>query len=128
LRTAAVRRLTKHEHTSAEFATAWPRYDLDRKTPALLSYAKKVTQVPGMVEEFDIEELRAAGWDERGSTKRRPLCRSATSVVGRKPLRGYRLTEFQNRQSFPKQLRVDQLRRLAPDNYQAMLTIPALEL
>jgi len=41
----------------------WPRYDLDRKTWALLSYAKKFTQEPGMVEEFDIEELRAAGWD-----------------------------------------------------------------
>jgi hypothetical protein len=105
---------------------AW--YDLDRKTWALLSYGKKLTQVPGMVQEFDTEDLRAAGWDERGSTKRRPLCRSSTSVVGRKPLRGYRLTEFQNRQSFPKQLRVGQLRRLAPENYQAMPTIPALEL
>ena len=63
---AAVRRLTKDEHLSAEFATTWPQYDLDKKTHALLSYAKKLTEEPSMVEDFDIEELRAAGWDERG--------------------------------------------------------------
>ena len=61
-----MRRLTKDEHLSAEFATTWPRYDLDRKTRALLSYAKKLTQEPGMVEDSDIENLRAAGWEERG--------------------------------------------------------------
>jgi alkylhydroperoxidase family enzyme len=61
-----VRRLTKDEHLSAEFATAWPQYDLDRKTRALLGYAKKLTQEPNMVEDSDIEELRAAGWDEQG--------------------------------------------------------------
>jgi alkylhydroperoxidase family enzyme len=61
-----VRRLTKDEHLSAEFATTWPQYDLDRKTRALLSYAKKLTQEPSMVEDSDIEELRAAGWDEQG--------------------------------------------------------------
>jgi alkylhydroperoxidase family enzyme len=61
-----VRRLTKDEHLSAEFATTWPQYDLDRKTWALLGYAKKLTQEPNMVEDSDIEELRAAGWDERG--------------------------------------------------------------
>ncbi len=61
-----MRRLTKDEHLSAEFATTWPQYDLDRKTRALLSYAKKLTQEPSMVEDTDIEELRAAGWDEQG--------------------------------------------------------------
>jgi alkylhydroperoxidase family enzyme len=61
-----VRRLTKDEHLSAEFATAWSQYDLDRKTRALLGYAKKLTQEPSMVEDSDIEELRAAGWDEQG--------------------------------------------------------------
>ncbi len=61
-----MRRLTKDEHLSAEFATTWPRYDLDEKTRALLSYAKKLTQEPSMVEDSDIEELRAAGWDEQG--------------------------------------------------------------
>jgi hypothetical protein len=35
--TAAVRRLTKDEHLSAEFATTWPQYDLDGKTHALLA-------------------------------------------------------------------------------------------
>jgi uncharacterized peroxidase-related enzyme len=66
LHTAAVRRLTKDEHLSAEFATTWPQYDLDTKTHALLAYAKKLTQEPSMVEDSDIEELRSAGWDEQG--------------------------------------------------------------
>jgi alkylhydroperoxidase family enzyme len=61
-----VRRLTKNEHLSAEFATTWPQYDLDQKTRALLAYAKKLTQEPSMVENADIEDLRVAGWDERG--------------------------------------------------------------
>jgi alkylhydroperoxidase family enzyme len=61
-----VRRLTKDEHLSAEFATTWPQYDLDAKTHALLAYAKKLTQEPSMVEDSDIEELRSAGWDEQG--------------------------------------------------------------
>ena len=61
-----MRRLTKDEHLGAEFATTWPHYELDRKTHALLSYAKKLTQEPSMVEDSDIEDLRAAGWDERG--------------------------------------------------------------
>ncbi len=61
-----MRRLTKDEHLSAEFATTWPQYDLDEKTRALLAYAKELTQEPSMVEDSDIEELRAAGWDERG--------------------------------------------------------------
>ena len=61
-----MRRLTKDEHLSAEFATTWPQYDLDGKTRPLLAYAKKLTQEPSMVEDPDIEDLRAAGWDERG--------------------------------------------------------------
>ncbi len=61
-----MRRLTKDEHLSAEFATTWPQYDLDQKTRALLSYAKKLTEEPSMVEDSDIEALRAAGWEERG--------------------------------------------------------------
>ena len=66
LHTAAVRRLTKDEHLTAEFATTWPTYDLDPKTRALLAYAKKLTQEPSMVEDSDIEDLRAAGWEEQG--------------------------------------------------------------
>jgi alkylhydroperoxidase family enzyme len=61
-----VRRLTNDEHLGPEFATTWPQYDLDEKTRSLLSYAKKLTQEPSMVEASDIEDLRAAGWDERG--------------------------------------------------------------
>ena len=61
-----MRRLTKDEHLSAEFATTWPQYDLDEKTRALLTYARKLTQEPSMVEDSEIEELRAAGWDEQG--------------------------------------------------------------
>ena len=61
-----MRRLTKDEHLTPEFATTWPTYDLDEKTRALLTYAKKLTQEPSMVEDSDIEDLRAAGWDERG--------------------------------------------------------------
>jgi len=62
----AVRRLTKDEHLGPEFATTWPQYDLDRKTRALLSYAKKLTHEPSMVKDSNIEDLRAAGWDEKG--------------------------------------------------------------
>lgn len=61
-----MRRLTKDEHLSAEFATTWPTYDLDPKTRALLSYAKKLTGEPSMMEDQDIEALRKAGWDEWG--------------------------------------------------------------
>ena len=61
-----MRRLTKDEHLGPEFATTWPQYDLDPKTRALLTYAKKLTQEPSMVEDSDIERLRAAGWGEQG--------------------------------------------------------------
>ena len=61
-----MRRLTKDEHLSAEFATTWPTYALDAKTHALLAYAKTLTQEPSMVEDSDIEKLRSAGWDEKG--------------------------------------------------------------
>ena len=61
-----MRRLTNDQHLSAEFATTWPQYELDRKTHALLAYAKKLTQEPNMVEDSDVEGLRAAGWEEKG--------------------------------------------------------------
>lgn len=61
-----MRRLTKDEHLSAEFATTWPTYDLDEKTRALLGYAKKLTQEPDMIEDEDIEAMGFAGWDEDG--------------------------------------------------------------
>src|SRR5215216_4649648 len=61
-----MRRLTKDEHLTAEFATTCPQYDLYPKTRALLTYAKKLTESPSMVEDSDIEDLRAAGWDEQG--------------------------------------------------------------
>ena len=61
-----MRRLTNNQHLSAEFATTWPQYELDRKTHALLAYAKKLTQEPNMVEDSDVEGLQAAGWEEKG--------------------------------------------------------------
>jgi alkylhydroperoxidase family enzyme len=61
-----VRRLTKDEHLDPEFATSWPQYDLDEKTRALLTYAKKLTQEPSTVEDSDIEDLGVAGWDKKG--------------------------------------------------------------
>ncbi|MFZ5816860.1 MAG: carboxymuconolactone decarboxylase family protein [Bacillota bacterium] len=56
----------KDEHLSLEFATTWPTYDLDPKTRALLTYAKRLTESPAAVGDEDIDALRAAGWDERG--------------------------------------------------------------
>ena len=61
-----MRRLTGLEHLDHEFATTWPTYDLEPKTRALLGYAKKLTDTPGSVEEADFDDLRRAGWDERG--------------------------------------------------------------
>jgi hypothetical protein len=46
--------LTKDEHLGAEFATTWPTYELDDKTRALLAYAKKLTEEPGMIEDEDV--------------------------------------------------------------------------
>jgi uncharacterized peroxidase-related enzyme len=66
MHSAAVRRLTGNQHLGFEFATEWPLYDLDEKTRVLLAYATKLTDTPAMVEDADIEALRAAGWDERG--------------------------------------------------------------
>ncbi len=61
-----MRRLTKDEHLGPEFATTWTTYDLDEKTRTLLAYAKKLTEEPSMIEDEDIEALRAASWDEDG--------------------------------------------------------------
>jgi len=32
----------------------------------LLSYAKKLTETPGLIDDADITALRSAGWDEEG--------------------------------------------------------------
>ena len=61
-----MRRLTGLDHLDHEFATTWPTYDLDTKTRALLTYAKKLTETPAAVDEAAFEALRTAGWDERG--------------------------------------------------------------
>ncbi len=60
-----MRRLTRDEHLSTEFATNWPTYELDDRTRALLAYAKLLTESPLLVDEAAVKELRAAGWDER---------------------------------------------------------------
>ncbi len=61
-----MRRLTGDEHVGPEFATTWRTYALDPKTRALLGYADKLTEGPGMLQDEDFDELRAAGWDDRG--------------------------------------------------------------
>ena len=70
-----MRRLTGDEHFSAEFATTWPQYDLDPRTRALLSYAKKLTEAPMLIGDEDIDELRRAGWDDRAIYE-------ATALIG----------------------------------------------
>jgi uncharacterized peroxidase-related enzyme len=65
LHTAAVRRLTGDEHLDHEFATTWPEYELDSKTRALLAYAGKLTETPGLVGDKDREHLESAGWSEK---------------------------------------------------------------
>ncbi len=66
LHTAAVRRLSGDEHLSTEFASTWREYDLDPKTRAMLAYASKLTEAPAMLDDGDFEDLREAGWDDRG--------------------------------------------------------------
>ncbi|MBD3224867.1 MAG: hypothetical protein GF313_09065 [Caldithrix sp.] len=51
---------------SSDFATTWPTYDMDGKTKALLAYAKKLTETPNFIEDADIDNMRSAGWDEKG--------------------------------------------------------------
>jgi alkylhydroperoxidase family enzyme len=61
-----VRRLTGDVHLSSEFAATWRTYDLDEKTHALLAYADKLTESPGMLDTSDFDALRSAGWSEDG--------------------------------------------------------------
>lgn len=97
-----MRRLTKDEHLSSEFAATWPQYDLDSKTRALLSYAKKLTQEPSMVEDTDVEALREAGWDEQGIYEATASPPCSTTVVGWRPLPACRWTGSRLRRTFPK--------------------------
>jgi hypothetical protein len=59
-----VRRLTGDEDLTSEFATTWRTYELDAKTRSLLEYAEKLTKTPGMIDDGDIDALRAVGWSE----------------------------------------------------------------
>jgi len=106
LHTAAVRRLTKDEHLSHEFATTWPQYDLDPKTHALLAYAKKLTQEPSMMEDSDVEAYEKPDGMSKGSTKPRLSSPCSTSLVGWKPLRGCRWIGYRKERGFPKRPRV----------------------
>lgn len=65
MHTAAVRRLLGDEHLDQKFATTWPTYDLDARTRGLLTYAKKLTETPSLIEDDDLDALRTVGWDER---------------------------------------------------------------
>ncbi len=60
-----MRRLTGDEHLGPEFASTWATYNLDAKTHALLAYAAKLTETPGLIDDADVDALRAVGWDER---------------------------------------------------------------
>ncbi len=60
-----MRRLTGDERFGPEFASTWATYDLDAKTHALLAYAAKLTETPGLIDDADVDALRAVGWDER---------------------------------------------------------------
>jgi uncharacterized protein YciW len=59
-----VRLLTGDDDLTSEFATTWRTHDLDAKTTSLLEYAEKLTKAPGMIDDGDIDALRAAGWSE----------------------------------------------------------------
>ena len=59
-----MRRLTGDENLTSEFATTWRTYDLDAKTRSLLEYAEKLTKAPGMIDDGDIDALRASGWSD----------------------------------------------------------------
>lgn len=59
-----MRRLTGDDDLSSEFATTWRTYDLDAQTTSLLEYAEKLTKAPGMIDDGDLDALRAAGWSE----------------------------------------------------------------
>lgn len=75
LHTEAVRRLTGDQHLTRQFAHTWSAYELGAKTQALLEYATKLTQRPNMIEDTDIDALRASGWDD-------PAIYEATALVG----------------------------------------------
>lgn len=62
----AVRRLTRDDELPSDFASAWRQYKLDEKTRALLEYSEKLTQAPAMIGDSEIENLKQAGWSERG--------------------------------------------------------------
>ena len=47
-----------------DFATTWPEYDLDTKTRAMLRYASKLTESPGLVDASDHQALQGAGWSD----------------------------------------------------------------
>lgn len=60
-----MRRLTGDAHLTPAFTTTWRTYDLDPKTRALLEYAEKLTEAPGLLMDEDVDAMRTAGWDER---------------------------------------------------------------
>ena len=50
------------------FAEDWRRAGLDQPTEALLSYTEKLTASPASCGEEDVDELRAAGWNDEAIT------------------------------------------------------------
>lgn len=75
LHLSAVRKLLHEDELGVEFCTTWRERDLDPKTRALLAYAEKLTRTPEAMTDADIDDLRAAGWDEQGIYE-------ATALIG----------------------------------------------
>jgi uncharacterized peroxidase-related enzyme len=61
----AVRRLTHDPGFGPNFVRTWPTSEVSSKTRALLAYAARLTETPGRIDDADIDELRAVGWNEQ---------------------------------------------------------------
>ena len=80
-----MRRLTADEHLTSELATTWRTYELDKETRSLLEYAEKLTKAPGMIDDGDIDALRAAGWSEDAIYEATALISFSISADGWRP-------------------------------------------
>ena len=56
------------------FAADWRTAGLDGPTTALLAYTEKLTVTPQLCDAADIDNLRAAGWDDRAIHDATQVC------------------------------------------------------
>ena len=111
---------------SAEFASTGPQYALDKKIWAMLGFGpcQEVNTETSMVEDSDIEDLRAAGWGEQGVYEATALISLLITVVGRKQIRGCRWVGYQKKRDCLRQLSVRlPRRRRAPGRIQRVHAI-----